>query len=483
LLGFILEINLENNKPLCVDLDGTLIQTDTLLESMLLAAKQKPIAILLFLFWILKGRAYLKKKTAEISIPDATLLPYKANVIEYVRKEKVRGRKIVLATATNKKIAESVSGYLGIFDEVIATENDKNLRSKNKSEVLTELYGEKGFDYIGDSRADINVWKSASGAILVEPSRNLLKKAKLVSNVIKVFDKDKNTFKLFIKEIRIHQWIKNILIFFPFLMAHKLDVNILFQALYAFASFSLIASFVYVLNDVLDLESDRIHPRKRKRPLASGNLSIDSGILLAPLLLLGGLAIGIFLLPIEFLYILITYIVLTTAYSFILKKIIILDAIVLACLYTLRLIAGANAVDVDVSPWLLGFSIFFFLSLAIMKRYTELHTLLEQNKTRASGRGYRTDDISFLKTIGPSTGFLSILIFALYVNSEKVVSLYNTPELLWLTLLCLLYWIGRIWLKTQRGEMEDDPIVFTVKDPVSYVIGLIVVLLVVGATI
>jgi len=478
-----LEKNNTNKKPLCVDLDGTIISTDTLLESMLLSVKLKPYILFLFPFWILKGRAYLKKKTADIAIPDVSLLPYKENVITYIKDEKSKGRKIVLATATHKPIADAVSEHLGIFDKVLSTDNNHNLRSENKSMALVELYGERGFDYIGDSSADLAVWKSADGAILVEPDNSLLSKVKSSSNVIKVFERENKSFRTFIKEIRVYQWIKNILIFLPFLMAHKPETDIILNAFFAFLSFSFTASFVYVLNDLLDLESDRQHPRKRLRPLASGALTIHAGILSAPLLLLTGLAIGIFLLPVEFLFTLLIYLILTTAYSFYLKRIIILDVIILSCLYTIRLIAGANAVNVEASPWLLGFSIFLFLSLAIMKRYTELRVVLEQNKSKTKGRGYKVEDTTFLRTIGPISGFLSVLILALYVNSEKVISLYNTPQMLWLTLLCLLFWVSRIWLVTYRGKMYDDPIVFMAKDPVSYIVGLIVTILVIGAAI
>ncbi len=469
-------------KPLCVDLDGTLISTDTLMESMLIAVKQKPYLLLLLPIWIFKGRGFLKKKVADTSLPDATLLPYKENVIEFLKKEKDKGRKIILATATDSRIAESVAEYLNIFDKVIATNNNHNLRAKNKSNALVELYGEKGFDYIGDSTADLAVWKNADCSILVEPSNSLLKKVKSFSNNVTVFAKDTNKLKAFIKEIRVYQWIKNILIFLPFLMAHRPEYDIIQNSIFAFISFSFVASFVYLLNDLLDIESDRQHPGKKHRPLASGVFPIHLGILIAPLFLLSGFAIGYFLLPYEFFITLLIYLLLTTGYTFYLKRIIILDVIILSCLYTIRLIAGANATGIEASPWLLGFSIFLFLSLAIMKRYTELGVMIEQNKTGTKGRGYRTEDIGFLKSIGPASGYMSVLILALYVNSDKVVSLYKTPEMLWLTLLCLLFWISRIWLIAQRGKMYDDPIVFIAKDYVSYIVGFIITILIIGAT-
>ncbi|ROL61540.1 hypothetical protein D9V86_05270, partial [Bacteroidetes/Chlorobi group bacterium ChocPot_Mid] len=250
----------------------------------------------------------------------------------------------------------------------------------------------------------------------------------------------------------------------------------------AFLSFSFIASFVYILNDLLDLESDRQHPSKKNRPFASGNLGIHIGLFTAPIFLIAGFCIGYFLLAFSFFETLIVYLLITTAYSFYLKKIIILDVILLSCLYTIRLIAGATATGIEASTWLLGFSIFLFLSLAIMKRYTEIRVMIEQNKSKAEGRGYRVEDIDFLKNVGPATGYMSVLILALYVNSEKVLSLYHNPQWLWLTLLCFVFWVSRIWLKAQRGEMLDDPIVFTAKDKVSYFVGLIILILAMGAS-
>lgn len=466
-----------------MDLDGTIISTDTLFESMLLAVKLKPLVLFLIPVWILSGRANLKDKLSQIAIPNPNYLPYKEDVLEFILNEKSKGRELVLVSATRKVIAESIANHLNIFDKVIATDSKTNLRSEKKRNLLVELFGEKGFDYIGDSRADYPVWKSANEAILVEPTKKVFSNAKKNSNVTKVFESKSNIVKTIIKEIRVYQWLKNILIFLPLLMAHVSEYQSFYTAILSFLSFSFTASFVYVINDLLDLESDRQHPRKKMRPFASGKLSIQMGFLIAPILLLMGFGISLFLLNYEFSITLLIYFIITTAYSFYLKKVIILDIIILSCLYTIRLIAGANAVNVEASPWLLGFSIFFFLSLAIMKRYTELRVLIEQNKTKPSGRGYHVEDISFLRNIGPASGYLSLLIFALYVNSEKVVSLYRTPQFLWVALLCVLYWISRIWILAHRGNMHDDPIVFTAKDPISYLIGFLILILAIFATV
>jgi 4-hydroxybenzoate polyprenyltransferase len=469
-------------RPLCVDLDGTLIYTDTLMESMILAIRKKPYILFLLPLWIIRGRYYFKMKIGKIALPNPETLPFRKDVLEYLEQEKEKGRKIVLATATIKEIADSVAGYLGIFDMVLGSENSNNLRSKHKRNQLVELFGEKGFDYAGDSRADLAVWKAAENAILVEPSAGILNKVKEATKIEKIFNEKNNKFILLIKEIRIHQWLKNLLIFTPLLLAHKItNVNLFISAALAFLSFSFVASAVYVLNDLLDLESDRLHPRKRYRPFASGNLHLQSGFIIAPLFIIAGGLISTIFLPISFSIYLLIYIVLTSAYSLSLKKLPIFDVVILACLYTLRLVSGAAAVDVAMSPWLLGFSIFLFLSLAFIKRYQELLVMREQNKAESKGRGYMVNDMNLILNLGPVCGYMSVLVLALYVNGKEVVSLYRTPEILWLVVILHLFWISRMWLLAYRGKMDDDPMVFTEKDLMSYVIGLIVAVLAIGA--
>jgi len=469
-------------KPLCVDLDGTIIATDTLMESILIAVKKNPLMLLIFPFWLIRGRYYFKTQIGKRVIPKPELYPYRPEIINYLKSEKQKGREIVLATATVKPIADSVAAYLGIFDKVIASENSNNLRARSKRDRLVELYGEKGFGYIGDSGADYEVWEAADYAILVEPSKSIENKVKKIKDEVIIFKNRINKIKLITREIRVYQWLKNILIFFPLLMAHKVtDIQSFVNVIFAFFAFSLIASSVYVLNDLLDLESDRHHPRKKNRPFASGSLRLEWGFFMSPLLLAGGILLSIYLLPIDFFYYLLIYFILTTSYSFYLKKQPIFDVIILACLYTLRLVAGASAVQVQASPWLLGFSIFLFLSLAFIKRYQELLVMREQNKNESKGRGYIVEDMSLISNMGPASGYMSVLVLALYVNSKEVVSLYHRPEVLWFVVLCLLFWISRMWLLAFRGKMDDDPLVYTGKDWVSYVVGAIVGILAIGA--
>jgi 4-hydroxybenzoate polyprenyltransferase len=245
------------------------------------------------------------------------------------------------------------------------------------------------------------------------------------------------------------------------------------EVVIGFFAFSISASFVYVLNDLLDLESDRNHPSKRKRPLASGQLPIQIGIALIPMLLVIGIGLS-FLLSFKFQMILGAYVILTTAYSLSLKKIPMLDIIILASLFTSRIVAGAFAANVYLSMWILAFSMFFFMNLAVLKRYTELLVMKAKNQTEAKGRGYTVDDMGLLLSIGPAAGFLSVLIFVLYLNSQQAVELYKDPFLLWLISPILLYWVVRIWHLSVRGQMTDDPIVFTVKDKVSYIVGILI---------
>jgi len=475
--------NIYDRLPLCLDLDGTLIATDTLLESTLTAVKLKPLILFLLPFWIMKGKLWFKNRIARIALPNPATLPYRRDLLEYARAEKAKGREIVLATATVQEIADGVAAHLGIFDRVLASGKDQNLRSKRKLAALNELYGEKNFVYGGDSSADIEVWKGSAAAVLVNASRSVKQKIAGSVPIAQTFTYKKPFLKALIKEIRVYQWIKNILIFLPLILAHNISSIPLYgDLLLAFLSFSFISSFVYIVNDLLDIEADRHHPRKMKRPIASCIISIKQALVLAPLFLATSIALALLFLPMEFFFTLMTYFILTTAYSIILKRIYLLDIMVLSGLYTIRLIAGAAAVSVFISPWLLALSVFIFFSLATMKRYTELLVLLEQKQTNAKGRGYHVDDLSLLAGFGPSSGLISVLIFMLYVNSNEVIKLYDKPFYLWPIAIILMFWILRLWFVAHRGKMTDDPIVFTAKDPVSYIAGLLIIILAVGAS-
>lgn len=471
-------------KPLCLDLDGTLIATDSLAESLIVMIKTKPLYFFILPFWILRGKYFFKSKIEQHSKLSPEKLPYIAQVLEFAKAEKAKGRMIVLATATMQGIADKIAEYLGIFDLVLGSKGGINLRSTYKRDKLVELFGEKGFDYAGDSKADIKVWKSADKAIVVHPNNSVLKAAQAIGNVDKIFKEHFSIIKTYIKQIRVYQWIKNILLFLPFILAHKLfDSDIITNVGIGFISFSFLASFVYVLNDLMDLEADRIHPRKKFRPLASGKITLFRAFQLLPLLLCLSFGLSLMFLPFTFTLILIGYALTNIVYSIYAKKLMILDIIILSSFYTLRIIAGAIAADVVVSPWLIEFSIFFFFSLAAVKRFSELLNLREQNQTSAKRRGYLVTDLDLVQNFGVISGYISVLIIAFYVHSDAVILLYKRPEVLWAISPCLLYWISRIWLLAHRGQLNEDPIVFTGKDRISYLIAIVIVIVAIIASV
>lgn len=456
-------------------MDGTLLATDVLWESLLVLLKNKPLQIFSLPLWLSKGKAHFKRELARRVKPNPATLPCRESVMAFLREEKESGREIVLATASDHLVAQSVADHLGIFSAVHASDGRVNLSGAHKRRALEQHYGNKGFDYIGNSAVDLPIWQAANQALLVHPSSRLLKKARRVSPVRRVFSSQARPFSVFLKALRVSQWVKNILVFVPLLMAHKIaETALTLQALCAFVVFSLCASSVYIVNDLLDLESDRQHPRKKHRPFAAGTLAIKTGVLLAPLLLACSFAISFIFLPLLFTALLALYLVLTTAYSFYLKRLLFVDVLILAGLYTLRVLAGGIAVEVYISPWLLAFSSFFFLNLAVVKRYAELRMVQERKQAHSSGRGYLVGDNELLRSLGPAAGYLSVLVLTLYINSKEVTVLYEHPTVLWLIAPFLLYWITRIWFKAHRGQMDDDPIVFAVKDPTSYAVGAVV---------
>jgi 4-hydroxybenzoate polyprenyltransferase/phosphoserine phosphatase len=462
--------------PLCVDLDGTLILSDTLLESALLLIKRNPLNVFRFLLWLLRGRAELKAQIASRVTLNPAALPYNREFVSWLESERAAGRSLWLCTAANVKLAETVAAHLGIFDGVIASDARTNLAGDSKAARLVERFGERGFDYCGNERRDLKVWRHASGAIVANSGPALERDAAAHAPVLQAFPSRNSTLRGAFRAIRPHQWAKNALIFVPLLAAHTAsNPQSLADVALATIAVCLCASSVYVLNDLLDLEADRAHPRKSKRPFAAGTLSISAGLALVPILLGTSIFIAAFL-PVRFEIVFATYYFVTVAYSFSLKGRVIVDAMALAGLYTLRIIAGAAAATVPLSFWLLLFSIFLFLSLAFVKRFAELDALRRQQRLRAAGRGYHVEDLPVLQSLGTSAGYLSVLVLALYINSPAIEGLYRRPKLIWLLCVLMLYWISRVWMKAQRGEMHDDPVVFALKDRISLVVGALAVL-------
>jgi len=460
-------------NPLVVDLDGTLIKSDLLVESCLLFVCSDPLAIFKIFKWFLAGKANLKEKLATVSDIDVNVLPYNQKVIEFIKKEKQKGRKIVLATASHLIYAQRIASHLDIFDQVFATEGKLNLSKHNKCNKLVTEFGDKGFDYIGNSNDDLVVWKKSQAAIVVDPEVGVLKKAKSLGNVQKIIHSSQNIFKTWAKALRLHQWIKNSLIFVPLLASHQFNqIDLVFNGLLAFICFGLCASHVYLFNDLIDLTDDRHHPTKRYRPFAAGLLSIKAGLLMCAILLISAFVGSILLLPQQFTLALIIYYVLTVSYSIGLKRLMMLDIITLAILYTMRIIAGTYAFGVDLTFWMLAFSMFIFLSLSLVKRYAELYELRGKGEAKITrGRGYYPADLEMISSLGASSGYLSVMVLALYIQDKNTIILYQHPHIMWLACPLFLYWISRVWLLAHRGLMHEDPIVFAIKDRTSWLIG------------
>ncbi|HEY1999950.1 UbiA family prenyltransferase [Paraburkholderia sp.] len=452
--------------PLCVDLDGTLTRTDFLLESFFVLVKQNPLAIFLCLRWMLRGKAYLKEQIAKRVTIDVGVLPYNTQLVDYLRDEHSAGRSLYLCTASNRRFANQVADHFGLFSGVLSSTEDHNLLGRNKAKALVEQFGDGGFDYCGDAMADVPVWRQARRAIVVG-DKQIAAAARKVNEAIIFFERKRQLLPLVLKEMRVHQWVKNVLIFVPLFTAHKFtDPASIVAACIAFASFSLCASSVYLLNDMLDLDADRRHARKRSRPFASGSLPLSFGIVMTIALLVAGGALAL-LLPWKFGVVLAAYLAATVAYSFSLKRMALVDVFTLACLYTVRVIAGGTADAIPLSYWLILFCVPIFLSLAMVKRYVELESILRLGKMEAAGRGYITQDMSILRSFGTSSAYLAVLVLALYLNSPELKLLYRHPQLLWAVFALTLYWVSRIWMFAFRGQMHDDPIVFAFKDRVS----------------
>lgn len=467
-------------KPLVVDLDGTLIKSDLLHETANQFLTRNPLRFYKLAQWLLAGKCALKTRLAETSDLDPAVLPYNELLVEWLRDQKAQGRKLVLATASHQGLANNLAAYLDLFDVVVGSDANINLRSEVKRDWLIEQYGENGYDYIGNEHADLKVWQAANRAHAVNPSPSLKTKLALLQNFDRTFDSDRTSLvHSLIKALRPHQWVKNLLVFVPLLTAQKYtDFSSIAQTLISFMVFSMTASSVYILNDLVDVQDDRHHPRKRLRPFASGNLPLGLGWLVWPGLILLAFSLSIWQLSDRFTGVLLVYLLLTIAYSFRLKKSVMVDVLALAALYTLRIIAGAAAILVPLSFWLLAFSMFLFLSLAFVKRYSELKMVNLKNKPGSlRGRGYTPGDLEVVSTMGVASGYMSVLVLALYVQSSDIEKLYRTPQLVWLACPLMLYWISRNWLVAHRGEMHDDPIVYALRDSKSW--GVVVCLILV----
>ncbi|MBB5343410.1 UbiA family prenyltransferase [Tunturibacter empetritectus] len=490
------EIDTAALPVLCVDLDGTLVKSDTLHDSALAVARHHPLALLNLPSWLLQGKAALKRHLAATVQLDVAHLPYNRELLQYLQQQHSTGRPIYLATAADADTARRVAAHLGFFTGVLASDGQLNLAGKNKLAAFRSHFGDN-FTYIGNAMPDLPLLESCREPMVANPTpalRTALRKAGVTP--ARTFDETVSPLKAWPKAIRLHQWAKNVLIFLPLLLAHAWAPGVLAAAAIAFLSFGLCASATYIVNDLLDLEADRQHPRKRRRPFASGDLSALSGVIVVILLLAASLVLALsvprviaalspqlvsLIKPHYFLEWLGIYLVTTLAYSLRFKRSVLVDVIVLSGLYTIRIIAGSAASGVPVSTWLGSFSIFFFLSLALVKRFAELENLSERGGSTVGGRGYHVSDIEQLRSFGSASGFASVVVLTLYISTLDAAQLYQHTRRLWLLVPVLILWIMRLWLLASRGQLNEDPVVYAITDRRSLLMGVLVALIVLSA--
>ncbi len=465
-------VEVQAERPLCVDLDGTLVKSDTFVDSLMVLARRHPLALLRMPSWALKGKAYVKSQVASMVTLDAAYLPYNRPLLNYLRDEHAAGRKLYLATGADRVLALNIAAHLGIFADVIASDGRVNLTGRNKLRHLEQRFAADGFDYIGNALPDLPLLQEAQQAMVANPALSLnsaLKRRNVLVNR-KFLDRARLPLAL-MTALRVHQWAKNLLVFLPLLLAHSLRAAPVMAASAAFFCFCFMASATYIFNDLLDLELDRVHLHKRKRAFAAGDLSVTTGLGISFSLLAIALLTAAYL-PRTFLIYLLLYLVTTLAYSLSLKRIVLVDVVILSSLYTIRMMAGSAATHDPVSPWLAAFSIFLFLSLAMVKRFSELQNLHARGVNPTNGRGYLLSDIEQLRSFGTSSAYASIVIFALYINGRDVVALYHHPNRMWLITPLLILWVSRVWLLASRGLLDEDPVVFALSDRMSLLLGL-----------
>jgi 4-hydroxybenzoate polyprenyltransferase len=464
-----------SDNPLCVDLDGTLVKSDTLVDSCFLLVRTNPLFLFKALLWLRNGKAGFKDRITSSVELDVVHLPYNQPLLEFLKRERGKGRAIYLATGADVRLAQRIADHLGIFDGVLASDGQTNLIGNNKLERLRNRFDGGRFDYIGNALPDVPLLAGAGVAMVANPDRDLRQQLKRRNIPVKHSFEDRAPFVSSLrKAVRVHQWAKNVLIFLPLMLAHATRIQDLLDTAVAFFCFCLCASSTYVINDLLDIQADRGHLKKRHRPFAAGNLSAMTGLEIV-VLFLAMAFIGAFYLPRAFAGWMITYMVVTLAYSLVLKKIVLVDVLVLSGLYTIRILAGASATAVPISTWLSTFSIFIFLSLAIVKRFAELQNKRDSGTTHSTGRGYLLIDIEQMRSFGTSSAYAAVVVFSLYISSLRDGPLYTHPNRMWLIVPLMILWISRVWLLASRGQLDEDPVVFAMTNKMSLLIGIAVV--------
>lgn len=458
--------------PLVVDLDGTLLASDMLVEGFFSLLSEAPLKALGALVALRDGKAALKARIAAAAKLTLARMPWNDRLIDLIVAERVRGRRVYLASATDQRLVQAVADHLGLFDGVFASNGVVNLSGDAKAAALCAAFGEGGFDYAGNSRIDLAVWRRARHIVAVDASPSLIAEVRRYRADATVLGISRPHLRSYVQAIRLHQWLKNLLLFVPMLGAHRFDAATVSRCLIAALSFSLCASSVYVMNDLIDLDRDRAHHSKRARPFAAGRIPILHGLVMSPAMLVAAAALAV-AVNVRFVGVLAIYYVTTVAYSLLLKRRMMIDVAVLAGLYGLRLLAGGAATYVPLSAWLATFSIFLFTCLAVVKRCTELASRAAAGSGDPSGRGYQIKDLPVLEGLASASGCVAVLVFELYANSADVAYLYGHPK--WLSAICviLIYWVGYVMILTHRGEMKDDPVVFAATDRTSLCCGLL----------
>jgi 4-hydroxybenzoate polyprenyltransferase/phosphoserine phosphatase len=463
-------------RPLAVDLDGTLLRTDSLHELTLSFLRMRWMNVFVLIGLLFRDRATLKAELVRRTAFDVSLLPLNNTVTQLMSEARDQGRPLVLATASDQNWAEKIADEFGPFELVLGSTPGHNLKGHRKAEALVGEFGEQGFDYVGNDSSDIVCFAKAHTGFLVEPSASLLRRSLLANKQVHSLGMRKMPWGAVIRSLRPYQWVKNLLIFVPALAAQVLWFDNALPLITAFVVFSAMASAVYITNDLLDVQSDRVHPSKKRRPFAAGELSIPVGIVTSTVLVVASLLGSWLFLGTIFSVVLATYAVSTFAYSMWLKRVVLVDVFVLAGLYGLRLIAGAVAFSLAISPWLAAFSTFAFLSLALLKRFAEMSEKHQTPKFMLPGRGYRSSDSQPIALFGVASGFVGGVVLALYLEDPNTSDMYSAPLFLWTIVALWLFWIARAWLFAFRGQMKDDPVLFAVKDKGSYLAGLAIVL-------
>jgi len=474
-------------RVLFVDLDGTLHSSDLFAECLIQVCQKKPQQIGSLVVAAIRGRAALKRATSNQAFPDISTLPWRQDLLELLVELRAAGCRIVLATATDAIWADRVAAHFELFDDVIASDGNRNVKGSEKLDAIREYCSKNGFDefaYAGDSRADLPIWAEATQAYVVGATPAVRKHVRQTHDDVYEIGATPDAGRALLKILRPLQWMKNSLLFVPLVLAHELaSIGSVLNVLIAFIALSMCASAMYILNDALDLQADRKHPHKRYRPLAAGTLSIGRAVTSFAALVIGGFGLALAALPLGFSGLLLAYVGLTIIYATWLKREAMADVVVLAGLYTLRVFAGGVAAGIVVSDWLVTLSVFLFMSLAFAKRHAELVRLQLEGNFRARGRGYVVSDLDLIRTLGSCCGYLAILVFAFYSHSAHSEQLYANAWALWMICPLALFWISRLWLIAVRGQLNEDPVVFALKDRVSLLLGgVVTVLLILAAT-